>query len=285
MNRMLSVMLLGAVLAGPVSAQQAPNKVFTEVGLDQDLGAWVPLDLKFRDEQGNVVPLRSFMHGRPVVLALVYYQCPMICTEVLNGMVRSFNDLPLDMGKDYEVVTVSINPNEQPPLAEQKKNTYAQLLHHPERADAWHFLTGEDASIKPLAAAVGYRYVYDEATKQYAHPTGIIVLTPKGQVARYLYGVDYPPKDLKFALVEASGEKVGSPVDKILLLCYHYDPATGTYGFVIMNALRIGGVLTLLLLGGIVAFYLLRDRKSKRRAALVEQARPVNGSAHGVHTH
>ncbi|MGA9120067.1 MAG: SCO family protein [Bacteroidota bacterium] len=285
MKSLLGCAMFCLLMTLPAAAQQAPNKVFTEVGLDQDLGSWVPLNLKFRDEQGAVVPLTSFMHGKPVVLALVYYQCPMICTEVLNGMVKSFNDLPLTMGKDYEVVTVSINPNEQPSLAAEKKGKYAQLLHHPEGAAAWHFLTGEDSSIKSLAAAVGYRYVYDEATKQYAHPTGIIVLTPKGQVARYLYGVDYPPKDLKFALVEASGNKIGSPVDKILLLCYHYDPATGTYGFVILNALRIGGILTLLFLGGIIGFYLLRDRKSKREARLAMQAQPANGSTHGAHTH
>ncbi len=282
MRKQLLLFLMIAGLAVESRAQQAPNRVFTQVGLDQDLGSWVPLNLTFRDEAGRIVPLNAYFHGRPVVLSLVYYSCPMICTEVLNGMARSFRQLPMAMGKDYDVVTVSINPNETPSLAAEKKSNYLQLYGHPEDSSAWHFLTGQDSSIKALAASVGYRYVYDTATSQYAHPTGIIVLTSQGQVARYLYGIDYPPKDLKFALVEASGNKVGSAVDKILLLCYHYDAATGKYGFVVLNAIRIGGVLTLLILGGVIAFYLRRERKHRPATSIPAGVRPVNGKSAGV---
>jgi len=273
--------LLVVMLSAGASAQQKPNPVFTQVGLDQKLGSWVPLDLSFRDEQGSIVTLRSLMHGKPVVLSLVYYSCPMICTEVLNGMAESFKRLPFAMGEDYDVITVSINPNEQPQLASEKKANYLKAYGRPEDAAHWHFLTGTDSSIKPLAASVGFRYVYDTATSQYAHPTGIIVLTPRGQVARYLYGIEYPPKDLKFALVEASGNKVGSAVDQILLLCYHYDEATGKYGFVVLNAVRIGGILTLIAMGVIIAFYLRRERRQKRMSAIAVGMHPGNGSSTG----
>lgn len=259
------LLVVTLVLGATTMCQQAPQKVFTEVGLDQKLGSWVPLDLSFRNEQGDAVTLRSLMNGKPVVLALVYYECPMICTEVLNGMVKSFKHLPLEMGKDYVVITVSINPREQPPLASTKKQRYLQEYGNLEVSGAWHFLTGEDSSIKPLADAIGYRYVYDEATKQYAHPAGLVVVTPQGQVARYLYGVEFPPKDLKFALVEASHNTVGSAVDQVLLLCYHYDPMTGKYGLVIMNLIRIGALLTILFIVGTIVLFALRDRRKRRK--------------------
>ncbi len=282
MRTTISTVILGIVLASGAGAQQQPNRVFTEVGLDQKLGSWVPQDLAFRDEHGNTVTLRSLMRGKPVVLSLVYYSCPMICTEVLNGMAESFRRLPFEMGKDYDVITVSINPNEQPQLASEKKANYLKAYGKPQDGPFWHFLTGADSSIKPLAASVGFRYVYDTATSQYAHPTGIIVLTPQGQVARYLYGIDYPPKDLKFALVEASGNQVGSAVDQILLLCYHYDAATGKYGFIVLNAIRIGGVLTLIVLGAIVGFYLRRERKQRRASAMTIGIQPANGNSSGA---
>ena len=166
MRYLIVILLIVVALADQSHAQQAPNRVFTEVGLDQNLGAWAPLNLTFQDESGHSVALRSLLRGRPVVLALVYYECPMICTEVLNGMVRSFKQLPMTMGEDYDVVTISINPNEKSPLAAEKKATYLKLFGHPENVNSWHFLTGADSCIKPLAAAVGYRYVYDTATSQ-----------------------------------------------------------------------------------------------------------------------
>lgn len=270
MNRLIVILALALLTLSPdARSQQAPNRIFTEVGLDQKLGEWIPLDITFRDEQGAEVALRSFFRGRPVVLALVYYECPMICTEVLNGLVKSFKVLPLSIGKDYDVITVSINPREKPPLAASKKAQYVKSFGRPEASDAWHFLTGEEAGIRKLAAAVGFRYVYDEATQQYAHPTGVMVLTPQGQLARYLYGVEYPPKDLKFALVEASHNAIGSAVDQVLLLCYKYDPMTGRYGLVVMHLLRIGAVLTILALGGTVTLYLVRERRSRRKNEVV----------------
>ncbi len=270
MKRILIAALAMAAVASagaPARAQQAPNKIYTEVALDQKLGAWVPLDVRFHDERGDTVTLGSFLKTKPVVLALVYYECPMICTEVLNGMVKSFQNLNLTIGKDYDVVTVSINPRETPALAAGKKASYVKALGRPGAAGAWHFLTGEEPEIRRLAAAVGFRYVYDQATGQYAHPTGIMVLTPRGQLARYLYGVEYAPKDLKFALVEASQNTVGSPVDQVLLLCYKYDPMTGKYGLVLWNLLRLGGVLTVLAVGGIVTFFLMRERRMRRQVA------------------
>jgi protein SCO1/2 len=268
----LALLILLTVLARTIAPgqQTVPSKVFTEVGLDQKLGAWVPLDISFRDEQGKQISLQSLMTGKPVILSLVYYECPMICTEVLNGMVRSFSQLSLDLGRDYDVITVSINPREQSSLAASKKEHYLQLLGHPEASNSWHFLTGDSSSIKRLADAVGFRYVYDETTQQYAHPTGITVLTSKGQIARYLYGVDYPPKDLKFALIEASQNTVGSAVDQVLMLCYKYDPLTGKYGLIAMNLIRGAGVLMIVVMGGGIAMFLWRERKNRRSAMAVE---------------
>ncbi len=271
-KRILIVVLAAAAVfcsTTPARAQQTPGKIISEVGLDQKLGAQVPQDVAFRDEQGRTVTLGTYMTGKPVILALVYYNCPMICTEVLNGMVKSFQTLNLGIGKDYRVVTVSIDPQEQPPLAASKKATYLKALDRPGAAEGWRFLTGEDPQIHRLAAAVGFRYVYDSASAQFAHPTGIMVLTPQGRIARYLYGVEYAPKDLKFALMQASNNTIGSPVDHFLLLCYKYDPMTGKYGLVVWNLLRIGAGLTLLVVGGIVAFFLMRERRIRRRTEAV----------------
>jgi protein SCO1/2 len=248
-------------LSGPPNS--APPSIVERVGLDQNLDAQVPLDLTFRDEQGATVHLSQYFHGKPVVLSLVYYNCPMLCTEVLNGMKGVFRHLPLVVGKDFEVVTVSIDPTENPSLAAAKKEKYLDGYEHPEGASGWHFLTGEEQQIRTLADVVGFRYVYDKETKQYAHAAGIMVLTPGGRVARYLYGVDYLIKDMRLALVEASNNTVGSPIDQVLLLCYHYDPATGKYGLVVMNLLKIGGALTLLLLGGFITIMLRRERKKE----------------------
>jgi len=248
-------------LSGPPNS--APPSILDRVGLDQKLDAQVPLDLTFRDEQGNTIPLRQYFHGKPVVLSLVYYNCPMLCTEVLNGMKGVFRHLPMVVGKDFEVVTVSIDPTETSSLAAAKKQMYLQGYEHPEGASGWHFLTGEEQQIRTLADAVGFRYVYDKQTKQFAHAAGIMVLTPEGKVARYLYGVDYLIKDMRLALVEASNNTIGTPIDQVLLLCYHYDPATGKYGLVVMNLLKIGGGITLLTLGGFIVIMLRRERRNR----------------------
>jgi protein SCO1 len=243
----------------------APPSIIDRVGLDQRLDAQLPLDLTFRDEQGDIVRLGDYFRKKPVILSLVYYECPMLCTEVLNGMKGVFRHLPLVLGRDFEAITVSIDPTESPELAASKKEKYLEGIPHAEGAKGWHFLTGQEEQIRMLADVVGFRYVYDEQTKQYAHAAGIIVLTPEGRVARYLYGVDYLIKDTRLALVEASNNTIGTAIDQVLLLCYHYDPATGKYGLVVMNLLKLTGALTLLLLGGSVAIMLRREHQKKRQ--------------------
>jgi len=235
-----------------------------KVQFDQKLGIQVPLDLPFRDESGRAVQLSQYFTGRPVILTLVYYECPMLCTQALNGLVKSLKVLALEPGRDYDIVTVSFNPRETAAQAAEKKEHYVRLLKKDGAAAGWHFLTGEESAIRLLTGAVGYHYVYDEPTKQYAHPTGIIMLTPEGRTSKYIYGIDYGPRDVRLALVEASNHKVGTPVDRLLLYCYHYDPTTGKYGLVMMNVIRLGGVVTLACLGG---FLLVMWRREKRRPA------------------
>jgi protein SCO1/2 len=240
-----------------------------KVTFDQNLGAQVPLDLPFRDETGRAVQLSQFFNGRPVVLALVYYECPMLCTQALNGLVKSLRVMSLEPGRDYDLLTVSFNPRETPAQAMQKKQQYVPRVQKAATQEAWHFLTGTDASIRPLTDAVGFHYVYDEATNQYAHPAGIIVLTPEGRTSKYIYGLDYGARDLRLALVEASNHKVGTPVDRLLLYCYHYDPERGKYGLVLMNVLRLGGAVTLVCLGAFLTIMWRRERR---------QAPPPSGS-------
>jgi protein SCO1/2 len=235
------------------------------VGIDQRLSQSVPLDLAFREEHGRSITLRELMQHRPVVLALVYYECPMLCTLVLNGLVRGMRGMSLELGGDYDVITVSINPHDTPSLAAAKRKAYLDRYAKKASADSWRFLTGDEAAIRSLADSVGFRYTYDPQTKQYAHAAGIIVLTPEGKISRYFYGIEYSPRDLRLGLVEASGGKVGSPVDQLLLFCYHYDPKTGRYGAAVMNSLRIGGAATLLLLSAFVIMSLRRERKGVHR--------------------
>lgn len=259
----------------PLPTMQNPTgspDVIKQIGLDQKLDAQVPLDLAFRDEQGAPVTLRQFFGRRPVILTLVYYQCPMLCTFVLNGVLNNAKALSFEMGKDYEVVTVSIDPTETPLLAEAKHTMYAGLYGRPGGVSGWHFLTGEEPAIRRLAAAVGFRYVYDKASEQYAHASGIMVLTPQGRVSRYFYGITYMPRDVRFALVEASGGKIGNPVDQILLACFHYDPMTGKYGLVISRVVRVAGIATILAIGGMVLVL-----RRKEHYALPEDARERKG--------
>jgi protein SCO1/2 len=232
-----------------------------DVRIDQKLDQQLPLDLTFRDEAGRDVKLGQYFGHRPVVLALVFYECPRLCNQMLNGMVTSFRVLPFQMGKEYDVVTISFDPRETAQMAQAKKNSYVNYLPEKMQADAtagWHFLTGDSENIKQITDAVGFRYHYDEATQQFAHASGIMIATPYGKLSRYFYGIDYPARDLRLGLIESSANKIGSPADQLLLYCYHYDPATGKYGAAIMNAVRAGGVLTVL---GIVAmFVFLRKR-------------------------
>ena len=236
------------------------------VGIEQRLNEQLPLDLSFRDEDGKNVKLGDYFVEKPVILAPVYYECPMLCTLTLNGLVRAMRGMSLNDGKDYTVVTVSINPRETPALAAAKKKEY---LAHYARAGGdvgWHFLTGNQSSIQQLTRAVGFHYNYDAASGQYAHAAGLIVLTPHGTIARYFYGVEYSPRDMRLALVEASANKVGSPVDAILLFCFHYDPLTGKYGLVIARVLQLAGAGTVLALGTFMGVMLRRERLQRARA-------------------
>jgi protein SCO1/2 len=244
----------------PGATASAVPKTLREVGFDQNLNQQVPLDITFRDEQGRTVRLGDYFSTRPVVLALVYFDCPMLCTQVLNGMLSSMKILTRSIGEDYDVVTVSFDPREKPALAAAKKASYVERYNRPGAAAGWHFLTGDQPSIDRLTKAVGFRYVWDPELKQFAHPTGIMVLTPQGRIARYLFGIEYGPRDLRFALIDASNGKIGSPVEQVLLYCFHYDPETGRYGFLITRALQIGGAATVLLLGAFIAILARKGR-------------------------
>ena len=255
---------LGAAAADE-PAPATPKELARQVSLQQRLGDQVPLDLKFRDSNGRTVALWELVHDRPVVLSLVYFRCPMLCTQVLNGLLKSSNSVPLQIGKDYDILSVSIDPLETPDQAADKKERYVSHYRRGGAEQGWHFLTGDEQSIKRLADAVGYHYVYDPRSQQYAHPSGVIVLTPDGRIARYFYGIEYPPRDLRLGLVESSAGKIGTAVDQILLLCFHYDPATGKYGLVISRVLQAAGTATATALG---IFLWCMYRLEKRRIAL-----------------
>ena len=232
------------------------------VGIDQKLDSKLPLDAHFRDEAGRDVRLRDYFGKRPVVLALAYYDCPMLCTQVLNGMVRALKVLTFTPGQEYDVVVVSFDPREKPPLAAEKKAIYLRQYGRPETSGAWHFLTGDISDIKALTNAVGFRYYYDVHTSQYAHASAVYVVTADGHMSRYYYGIEYAPKDLRLGLIEAAQNKIGTPVDQLLLFCYHYDPSTGKYTPIAMNVLRAAGGATVFALGGFILVMLIRDRKA-----------------------
>ncbi|MCS6804459.1 MAG: SCO family protein [Acidobacteriota bacterium] len=236
-----------------------------DVGIDQRLNEQIPLDLTFRDETGKSVQLRQYFNDKPVVLILAYYECPMLCTMVLNGALRAFRALSFDVGDEFQVITVSFDPRETPELAAKKKKSYMEAYERAGAADGWHFLTGDEPAIKALTQAVGFRYKYDPETEQFAHASGIMILTPQGRLSRYFYGIDYGPRDVRLGLVEASEGKIGSPVDAVLLYCFHYDPKTGKYGAVIMNIVRVAGVSTLVILGTFMIVMFRRERRMKVR--------------------
>lgn len=253
-----SVFLTCGISAGIArGAERAPGQnrlppVLRDVGIDQRLNNQVPLDLMFRDETGRAVRLGQYFGRQPVILVLAYYDCPMLCTAVLNGLLRSLKELKFNVGQQFEVVTVSFDPTEEPSLAAAKKAIYVGLYGRPDAAAGWHFLTGEEASIHQLTQAVGFRYNYDPQTKQYLHATGIMVLTPDGHLARYFYGIQYPSANLRLGLVEASRGEIGSPVDEVLLYCSQYDPATGKYSVIVSHVLKIAALATILSVAGLV---------------------------------
>jgi protein SCO1/2 len=242
------------VAAYPVSAPVLRNlpPVLRDVGIDQKLNHQIPLDLLFRDEAGNDVRLGQYFRQKPVVLVLAYYDCPMLCTITLNGVLHSVKDLKYDIGREFEIVTVSFDPTEKSSLATAKKAIYVGLYGRPNAGAGWHFLTGDEPSIRQLTQAVGFRYNYDPQTKQYFHATGIMVLTPDGRLARYFYGIQYPSGNLRLGLVEASEGRIGSPVDQVLLYCSQYDPATGKYSVIVSHVLKVAAAATVLLLAGLI---------------------------------
>lgn len=269
MNRAftLTLLLVLTFTAGHGQMGAPATRAFSEVGIDQNLDSQVPLDLQFYDEKGDTIRLAEYFGRKPVIISLVYYRCPMLCTQVLNGMVETFKTLNFSAGQEFEVVTVSIDPTEPHELADEKKQMYMEAYDREGAEQGWHFLTGDELSIRKLADAVGFRYIYDEKTGQYAHASGIMVATPEGRLARYLYGIEYAAKDVRFSLMEAAENRIGSPVDKLLLLCYHYDPMTGTYGVVVANLLRAGGLLAVGILGVYMYINFRRDRRRNLQTA------------------
>lgn len=247
---------------------QAQPEALRGVGIDQHLDQQVPLDLTFRNESGAAVTLGSLLRGKPVILNLVYYKCPMLCTLVLNGLLSAMRALPFDVGQEFDVITVSFNPEDTPELAAQKKAAYLAQYRRPGAEAGWHFLTGDAASIEPLADAMGFHYRYDPERKEFAHAAGIAVLTPRGVIARYFFGVEFAPRDLKFGLIEAADSHIGSPIDQLLLFCYHYDPSTGRYSTAVLNVVRAAGLLTLLVLGGFIVRALRRERAGRGGVAV-----------------
>ncbi|MEO8603053.1 MAG: SCO family protein [bacterium] len=263
MSRRLTCALALLIGLAPVMARASsdtPPPALRDVGLDQRLNQQVPLDLSFRNEAGETVTLGSLMRGKPVILSLVYYECPMLCTLVLNGMLGAMKALPFDAGNEFDVITVSFNPQDTPELAAKKKAAYLHEYRRPGAEQGWHFLTGDESSIKRLAEAVGFRYTYLPDKGEFAHAAGIMVLTPQGILARYFYGVEYAPRDLKFGLMEAAENRIGTPVDQLLLFCYRYDPTTGRYTNEVMTLIRIGGALTVLAIAGFIFRAWRRER-------------------------
>jgi protein SCO1/2 len=232
-----------------------------DVGFDQNLNHMLPLDIEFTDERGRTVKISDYFRKRPVVLAFVYYGCPMLCVQSLSSLAATLGVLSENPGDDFEVVSVSIDPRETPALALEKKAHYVERSGKPSIAQGWHYLTGTEANIRRLTKAVGFRYAWDASVQQYAHPAGIVVATPQGKVARYLFGIDYGPRDLRLALLDASEEKISSPLKKALLYCYHYDLATGRYSLAIMRIVRVAGAATVLLLGTLIFVWTRRERR------------------------
>ena len=250
-----------ALSTGYSLAQKYSRELQNTIGIDQKLGEQIPMDLTFTNEAGHSVRIGDYFGDKPIVLTLVYYDCPMLCNQVLTSLLRAMNVLAFGIGTEFDVLTVSVDPGETHELAAAKRAEYLKNYRGRDGSNGWHFLTGQQDQIEQLASAVGFRYEYEEQTDQYIHASGIMVLTPAGKLARYFYGIDYPPRDLRWGLVEAADGAIGSAVDQLLLMCYSYDPMTGKYGVYIRNSLRIGAVATVLALGSFVVVMLRRERR------------------------
>ena len=264
---------IGSGVARAQLAEEIP-KALEEVGITEHLDAKLPMELEFRDEDGISVTLGSFFDGeRPVILTLNYYRCPMLCGLMLNGLVDGLEQLEWTPGQEFEIVTVSINPLETPALAKEKKQNYIKRYGRPSAMAGWHFLTGREPEIDRLAETVGFRFVYDPVEKQYAHAAAIFVCTPDGRVARYLYGIEYPPKRLKLGLLEASEGKIGSTLDQLILYCYHYDPSSRRYSPVAMNIMRVGGGATASILAVTLGIFWFREWRRRKSFAKRDSTR------------
>jgi protein SCO1/2 len=269
-----SLLLLLSLVASPAIGQMyrrppdievdPTRQVREKVDIKQKLNTKIPLELEFRDEQGKTVRLGDYFGKRPVILTLNYYECPMLCTVMLNELTRALNAVKYRIGKEFEVVTVSISPTETPELAARKKANYVKAYRYSGADKGWHFLTGQETNIRRLADAVGFEYTYDPRTKQYAHPPVVMVLTPDGRLSRYLMGINYSARDFQFAIMEASEGKIGNPVARLVLYCYQYDPSTGKYGLVIIRLVQVGGVLTVVGLGLLIGGFLWWERRHPR---------------------
>ncbi|MGE5413942.1 MAG: SCO family protein [Syntrophomonadaceae bacterium] len=243
-----------------IRADEKPE-ILKDIGIEQRLDAPLPLDTPLLDEAGRAVRLGDYFGKRPVVFALVYYNCPMLCTQVLNGLVGALNTMSLEAGRDFDVVAVSFDPRDKPSDAAAKKDAYLPRYKRPNSGEGWHFLTGDEAAIARVTKAAGFRFKWDESRSQFAHASAIIVATPDGRLARYFYGIEYAPRDLRLGIVEASAGKVGTPVDQVLLYCFHYDPSSGKYGWVVVRMVRLAALATL----GVLAFAIWRMSRRRPR--------------------
>jgi protein SCO1/2 len=263
-----SALALGLCSVAPAHlswAERPLPAVLQQVGIDQRIGTALPQNLSFLNEHGEIVTLGHYFGERPVVLTLVYYECPMLCTLVLNGLLRSLRALDFTPGKEFQVVTLSINPADTPAMALKKKQTYMEQLQRPEAEAGWAFLTGTEANIRAVADAVGFRYAYDETSKQFAHAGAIMVATPEGTLAQYFFGIEFSARDLRFALIQASHRRLGNLIDQALLYCFHYDASTGKYSLAISAIIRVLGLLTLVGLVGFIGTHLWREHKANAR--------------------
>jgi len=251
---------LAGMASGPASSSLSDQSL-AEINFDQKPGSQISGDLSFRDENKKIVKIYDFLGKRPAILVLGYYQCPMLCTMVNDGLIAALQDLKLDVGKHFDVINITVNPQETPALAAAKKKIYLKQYGRPGAAAGWHFLTGDEASIREVTDEVGFRYAYDPAIRQYAHPSGLVILTPDGRVSSYLFGVTYSARELDAALQKAGANKIGSPLEQLILLCFHYRPLTGKYGNLIMTVVRVSGVATTIGLFGVIAFVSQRKRK------------------------
>lgn len=262
--KILTIILLTAWFSS-AHAQPISSDALKDIRFEQKTGTKISLDLPFKDEQGRTVRLGDFFGKKPVILVLGYSRCPMLCSFVLNGLVQSLQDIQWDSGKKFQVVDVSIDPMETPEIAAASKERYVKRYGRPDAANGWHFLTGDDAQIHTLANEVGFLYAYDPEIKQYAHPSGLVILTPEGKISQYLSGVVYSAPQLKTALQTASVDRVGPPLEQFFLLCFHYSPITGKYGSIVMLGVRITGTITLFFLGWIIF------KETKRNLAAVRR--------------